>query len=62
MSVTVTLDLLRKVVREEVRKAFLEIMLEFVPYVSEEEQKELNEALGSPEDYREEDFIDWSGK
>jgi len=62
MSASVSLDLLRKVVREEVRKAFLEVMPEFIPYVSQEEQEELDEALGSPEDYREEDFVDWSGE
>ena len=62
MSVNVSLDMLRKVVREEVRRAFLEIMLEFIPYVDEDEQKKLEEVLGKPEDYREEDFVDWSGE
>ena len=62
MSTSVSLDLLRKVVREEVRKAFLEVMLEFIPFVSQEEPEELDKALGSPQDYREEDFVDWSGE
>jgi len=53
---------LRKVVREEVRRAFLEIMLEFIPFVDEDEQRELDEILESIEDYREEDFVDWSGE
>jgi len=62
MSASVSLDLLRKLVREEVRKAFLEVMLEFIPFVSEEEQEELDNILGNPEDYREEDFVNWSGE
>ena len=47
---------LRRVFREEVRKALLEAMLELVPYVDEEEQRELDEILGEPKDYSEENF------
>ncbi len=37
--------------REEMRKALLETFKELVPYVSEEEQAEIDEIAGKPEDY-----------
>jgi len=48
---------LRTVVREEMRKALLEAFKELVPYVSDEEQAEIDEIAGEPEDY-DEDFED----
>jgi len=45
MSVIVSLDALRRVVREEVRRALLEAMLELIPYVDKEEQRGLDEIL-----------------
>ncbi|OYT30611.1 MAG: hypothetical protein B6U94_06260 [Thermofilum sp. ex4484_79] len=62
MSDTVSLDVLRKIVREEVRKAFLEVLLELIPYISDEEQEEIDQTAGSPDDYKEEDFVEWNGK
>ena len=62
MSVNISVDLLRKIIREEVRRAFLEIFLELIPYVNDKEQEEIELVAGKPEDYREEDFVEWSGE
>ena len=50
-----SLEDLRTVIREEMRKALLDAFKELVPYVSEEEQAEIDEMAGEPEDY-DEDF------
>ena len=52
-----SLEDLRTIVREEMRKALLEAFKELVPYVSDEEQAEMDEIAGEPEDY-DEDFED----
>ena len=52
---------LRRIVREEVRRALLEVLVELLPYVSREEQEEVERAAGRPSDYKEEDFVEWSG-
>ncbi len=59
---TITVDELRRIVREEVRRALLEAFLELVPVVDEEEQREIERVAGKPSDYREEEFMDWSGE
>ena len=46
-----SLEDLRIIIREEMRKALLEAFKELVPYVSEEEQAEIDEIAGKPEDY-----------
>jgi len=51
---------LRELVRREVRKALMEFTIELLPYVSDEEQEEIDEIAGKPEDYGE-DFVEWSG-
>ena len=48
---------LRELVRREVRSALMEFMIELLPYVSDEEQEEIDEIAGKPEDY-EEDFVE----
>ena len=58
----VSVEELRRVVREEVKRALLEALTELLPYVSEDEQKEIEEIAGKPSNYREEEFIDWGGK
>lgn len=50
-------DDLKTIVGEEMRKALLEAFKELVPYVSDEEQAEIDEIAGEPEDY-DEDFED----
>ena len=62
MGLAITVEELRKIVREEVRRALLEAFLELVPVVGEEEQREIERIAGKPSDYREEEFMDWSGK
>ena len=57
---SITVDEIRRAVREEVRKALLEVLVELIPYVNEEEQREIESFIGSPEDYSKEDFVDWS--
>ncbi|MBO3754206.1 MAG: hypothetical protein FGF53_04925 [Candidatus Brockarchaeota archaeon] len=59
---SISVDVIRRVVREEVRRALLEVLVELIPYVDEEEQREIESIAGSPEDYSKEDFTDWSGK
>ena len=61
MSLGVSVEELRRIVREEVRKALLEALMELVPPVDEEEQREIEHVAGRPSDYREEDFVEWGG-
>ncbi len=53
---------LRRIVREEVSRALLEALVELLPPVNEDEQREVEEIAGKPGGYREEEFIDWSGR
>ena len=60
MSITINEETLRRIIREEVKQALLEVLLELIPYVDEEEQKEIDEKACSPQDYAEEDFVKWN--
>jgi len=62
LDLTITVDELRRIVREEVKRALLEAFLELVPVVGEEEQREIERIAGKPSDYREEEFMNWSGR
>ena len=53
----VSIDVLRRIVREEVKRALLEALVELLPEVSEKEQEEIEVIAGKPGDYREEDFV-----
>jgi len=33
-----------------------------IPYVNDKEQEEIESVAGKPGDYREEDFVEWSGE
>ena len=57
----ISVEELRKIVREEVRRALLEALVELLPAVDEEEQREIERVAGKPSDYRAEEFVDWSG-
>jgi len=59
---TITVEELRRIVREEVRRVLLEAFLELVPVVDEKEQREIERIAGKPSDYREEEFMDWGGE
>ncbi len=61
MSTTINEETLRRIIREEVKRALLEVLLELIPYVDEEEQKEIDEKAGSPQNYAEEDYVEWNG-
>lgn len=58
----VSIDVLRRIVREEVKRALLEALVELLPEVSEEEQEEIEVIAGKPSNYKEEDFVEWSGR
>ena len=57
----ISVEELRRIVREEVRRALLEVLVELLPSVDGEEQKEIERIAGKPSDYPEEEFIEWSG-
>ncbi len=54
----VSVNMLRRIAREEVKQALLDALAELLPEVSEEEQKEIERVAGKPGDYKEEDFIE----
>ena len=58
----ISIEELRRIVREEVRRALLEALIELLPVVDEEEQLEIERMAGKPGDYNEEEFVDWIGK
>lgn len=54
--------LIKESVREVLREERLLLCQALIPYVSDEEQEELNEMFGSPSDYENEEFVnmtDW---
>ncbi len=60
--ISISVEELRRIVREEVKRALLEALVELIPYVDEREQMEIERIAGKPGDYREEDFEEWSGR
>ena len=58
----VSVEELRRIVREEVKRALLEALTELLPSADEDEQREIEEIAGEPSDYREEEFMSWSGR
>ena len=58
----ISIEELRGIVREEVRRVLLEALIELLPVVDEEEQLEIERVAGKPGDYNEEEFVDWIGK
>jgi len=36
--------------------------MELIPYVSDEEQEEIEKIAGKPEDYKDEEFEVWNGR
>ena len=58
----ISIEELRRIVREEVRRAVLEALIELLPVVDEEEQLEIERVTGKPSDYNEEEFVNWIGK
>jgi len=48
---------LRRIVREEIKRALLEALVELLPTVDEEEQREVERIAGKPSDYSAEEFM-----
>ncbi|MBO8181926.1 MAG: hypothetical protein H0Z28_03925 [Archaeoglobus sp.] len=52
---------LEDIIEKKVREALIKALMELTPYVSEEEQKEIEKIAGQPEDYGNE-FELWNGQ
>ncbi|RLI84334.1 hypothetical protein DRP07_01480 [Archaeoglobales archaeon] len=52
---------LEDIIERKVKEALIKALMELTPYVSEEEQKEIDKIAGQPEDYRNE-FETWNGQ
>ncbi|WP_457549800.1 hypothetical protein [Archaeoglobus sp.] len=59
--IQVTKEELEEIIEKKLREALLKVFMEIIPYVSDEEEKEIEEIAGSPEDYDEGDFEEWDG-
>jgi len=53
----VSTEELRRIVREEIKRALLEALVELLPTVDEQEQREVERIAGKPSDYSAEEFI-----
>ena len=51
-----------ELIEKKVREALLKALMELTPYVSDEEQKEIEIIAGDPEDYDKGEFETWNGK
>jgi len=51
---------LEEIIDEMIKKALLKALMEIVPYVSDEEQEEIEKIAGKPEDYDENEFEAWN--
>jgi hypothetical protein len=61
LSIKITESVLRRIVREEVRNALIDVFIELLPYVDSQEQSEIERIIGSPSDYKEDEFVEWNG-
>ena len=53
---------LEELIERKIREALLKVFMEFTPYVSDEEQEEIEKIAGNPEDYDESEFETWDGQ
>ena len=51
-------ELIKKAVSEALDDKITQLKLSMIPFVSNEEMREIEEELGSPEDYQDHDFIE----
>jgi len=58
----VSVDELRRIVREEVRRALLEVLVELLPPVDEGEEEEMERVAGKPSEYSRSSWIGVAGK
>ena len=59
--IQITREELEGIIEKKLKEVLLKAFMEIIPYVSDEEQKEIDELAGSPKDYNEEDFEVWDG-
>ena len=56
MAIQISKKELEELIEKKVREALIKALMELTPYVSDEEQEEIEEIAGNPEDYDESDF------
>ena len=54
--IQVSREELEEIIERKVKEALLKALMEIVPYVSDEEQEEIEKIAGKPEDYNENEF------
>lgn len=59
MAIQVSREELEEIIERKVKEALLKVLMELAPYVSDEEQKEIEMIAGNPEDYDEGEFEGW---
>ncbi|MCW3132478.1 MAG: hypothetical protein N2V73_07170 [Candidatus Methanospirare jalkutatii] len=60
MMIQVSREELEEIIERKVKEALLKALM--VPYVSDEEQEEIEKIAGKPEDYDENEFEAWNGQ
>jgi len=60
--IQVSREELEEIIERKVKEALLKALMEIVPYVSDEEQEEIEKIAGKPEDYDENEFEAWNGQ
>lgn len=58
--IQVSREELEEIIERKVKEALLKALM--VPYVSDEEQEEIEKIAGKPEDYDENEFEAWNGQ
>ncbi len=62
MVIQISKEELEELIEKKVREALIKALMEITPYVSDEEQEEIEKIAGNPEDYDESDFETWNGQ
>ena len=60
--IQVSREELEEIIERKVKEALLKALMEIVPYVSNEEQEEIEKIAGKSEDYDENEFEAWNGQ
>jgi len=61
MAVQISKDELEEIIEKKLKEILLKAFTELIPYVSDEEQEEIEKIAGIPENYDEEEFEEWGG-
>jgi len=59
--IVISKEELSNILEKKLKEVLLQAFIELIPYVSEGEQKEIEEIARKPSDYRKEDFEIWDG-